>query len=90
MPVVINDEHARAAGSIRRVLSSWTRSEDLIRIGAYRPGTDQDIDRAIQFRPAIRKYLMQGAREAESFADARSQLLRLVASFGSAPVALKS
>jgi flagellum-specific ATP synthase len=90
MPVVINDEHARAAGSIRRVLSSWSRSEDLIRIGAYRPGTDQDIDRAIQFRPAIRKYLMQGAREAESFTDARSQLLRLVASFESAPVALKS
>jgi flagellum-specific ATP synthase len=84
MPVVISDEHLKAAGTIRRVLYSWARSEDLVRIGAYKSGTDQDIDRALQFRPAIRNYLVQGSRESETFADARNRLLRLVAAIESA------
>lgn len=79
MPVVIDEEHARAAAAIRRVLSSWTRSEDLVRIGAYKAGTDPDLDRAIRFRPAIRDYLVQSAGEAETQVGARSRLLRLVA-----------
>ena len=88
MPVVIDEEHARAAGAIRRVLSSWARSEDLVRIGAYKAGTDPDLDRAIRFRPAIRDYLVQSAGEAETQAGARSRLLRLVATIeGSAAVA---
>lgn len=84
MPLVITDEHSKAAASVRRVLSSWARSEDLVRIGAYKPGTDRDIDRAIQFLPVIRSYLAQSARESETFADARRQLLQLAASIENA------
>jgi flagellum-specific ATP synthase len=80
MPSVVTDGHSRAAATVRRVLSTWARSEDLVRIGAYKPGTDQDIDRALRFLPAIRSYLVQSPREPESFGDARNQLLRLVAS----------
>jgi flagellum-specific ATP synthase len=80
MPLVVSDEHARAAATLRRVLSSWARSEDLVRIGAYKAGTDPDIDRALRFRPAIRNYLVQSAREPETLVDARNQLLRLAAS----------
>jgi flagellum-specific ATP synthase len=83
MPVVINAEHLKAAGTIRRILYSWARSEDLVRIGAYKAGTDRDIDRALQFRPAIRNYLAQGSRESQTFADARDQLLKLVAAIES-------
>jgi flagellum-specific ATP synthase len=84
MPVVIIDDHARAAATLRRLLSSWARSEDLIRIGAYKLGTDQNLDRAIQFRPAIRNFLIQSAHERETFDDSRNQLLRLVAAIDSA------
>jgi flagellum-specific ATP synthase len=80
MPYVITDDHAAAAGTVRRLLSTWVRSEDLVRIGAYKPGTDPDIDRALKFRPAIRNYLAQSAREVEAFGSARTQLLQLVAS----------
>ncbi|HVT97221.1 MAG TPA: FliI/YscN family ATPase [Acidobacteriaceae bacterium] len=86
MPVVIDEAHARAAGVIRRLLASWARSEDLVRIGAYRAGTDRDIDLALQFRPAIRDYLQQAARGHQSMADARNQLLRLAGAIeGSTP-----
>jgi len=88
MPVVIDEEHARAASVIRRLLASWTRSEDLVRIGAYKAGTDRDIDRAIQFWPAMREYLVQRAREPQTLGDARLRLLRLVTTIEStAPVA---
>jgi flagellum-specific ATP synthase len=90
MPLVITDEHARAAATIRRVLSSWARSEDLVRIGAYKPGTDRDIDRALQFRPAIREYMVQSAREPETLDDARKQLLRMVAGIENASLAATS
>jgi len=77
MPAVVSDDHAQAAATVRRMLSIWARSEDLVRIGAYKPGTDPDLDRALASRPAIRQYLTQSARERVTFAEARSQLLRL-------------
>jgi flagellum-specific ATP synthase len=79
MPVVVADDHAKAAGMVRQVLFTWARSEDLVRIGAYKPGTDQQLDRALHFRPAIREYLTQSSREPETFVNARTQLLRLTA-----------
>ena len=78
MPLVVTDDHSRAAATVRRLLSTWARFEDLVRIGAYKPGTDQNIDRALRFLPAIRNYLVQSPREPETFADSRNQLLRLV------------
>jgi len=87
MPVVIQEDHARAAATIRRLLASWARSEDLVRIGAYKAGSDRDIDRALQFRPKIREFLVQSAREPETLTDARNRLLRLVESIeATAPV----
>jgi flagellum-specific ATP synthase len=79
MPAVVSDEHAGAAATVRRMLSAWANSEDLVRIGAYKAGTDATLDRAIRFRPAIRQYLAQGARERETFANARAQLLQMAA-----------
>ncbi len=85
MPAVVTGEHAGAAAEVRRLLATWARSEDLVRIGAYKSGTDPDLDRALCFRPAIRKYLVQSAREHETFASARDQLFRLAASMESGP-----
>ncbi len=79
MPVVAGEEHTRAAATIRRMLSAWARSEDLVRIGAYKPGSDADLDRALRFRPALRAFLAQTAREQETFADARARLLGFAA-----------
>lgn len=80
MPAIVSEEHRAAAAAVRRLLSTFSRSEDLVRIGAYKPGSDADLDRAIRFRPAIREYLAQKAGERGTFADARRELLRLTAS----------
>jgi len=43
----------------RKVLSSYSNMEELIRIGAYRAGSDPDVDRAIELYPSIEEFLRQ-------------------------------
>jgi len=45
----------------------YAKSEDLVRIGAYKPGADNDLDRAIQSRALLREFLVQHAEEDVSF-----------------------
>jgi flagellum-specific ATP synthase len=83
MPAIVAGEHAKAAALVRRMLSTWARSEDLVRIGAYRAGADEVLDRAMRYRPAIREYLAQSAAERQTFTDARTRLLGLAAAIES-------
>jgi flagellum-specific ATP synthase len=50
------------------MLAVYARSEDLVRIGAYKPGTDADLDRALRSRQALRAYLEQDSAEEVSLA----------------------
>ena len=83
MPSIVTGEHGKAAALVRRMLSTWARSEDLVRIGAYRAGADEVLDRAMRYRPAIREYLAQSAAERQTFTDARTRLLGLAAAIES-------
>lgn len=59
MPAVTTPAHRERAGLLRRLLAAYARSEDLVRIGAYKPGADPELDRALIARPIIRKYMEQ-------------------------------
>ncbi|MBC7166284.1 MAG: flagellum-specific ATP synthase FliI, partial [Phenylobacterium sp.] len=52
--------------------AAFSNMEELIRIGAYRPGSDPQVDRAIELNPAIEAFLRQDPSDAtgldESFA----------------------
>jgi flagellum-specific ATP synthase len=77
MPLVVAPEHKKAAALVRKMLATYARSEDLIRIGAYKPGADIDLDRAIHSRAQIRGYLEQDSGERVSFFDAFDRLMTL-------------
>lgn len=81
MPAVVTREHGEAARAVRRMLSAYARSEDLIRIGAYRPGTDASLDAAIASRAAVREYLVQDAGEHVSSRSAIDRLVAMTAGF---------
>ena len=74
MPVVTTPEHKAKAATVRRLLSSYARSEDLIRIGAYKAGTDEELDRAIRAMPLLREFLEQGSDESATMEETVSQL----------------
>jgi flagellum-specific ATP synthase len=63
MPAVTTPAHRAQAATVRRLLAAHARSEDLIRIGAYKAGTDDDLDRAIQAMPVLRAFLEQRSEE---------------------------
>ena len=78
MPSVVSREHRQAAGAVRKMLAIYARSEDLIRIGAYKAGADLELDRAIQRFAQIRAYLEQESRERVTYSDSLDRLTTLV------------
>ena len=79
MPAVATPPHMERAVTARRLLAAHARSEDLIRIGAYKPGTDAELDRAVKAMPGLRQFLQQGSRE-------RVTLTQTVERLGSLPL----
>jgi flagellum-specific ATP synthase len=69
MPAVTTKEHRAQASLARRLLAAHARSEDLIRIGAYKPGTDEELDRAMRAMPVLREFLEQQSNERVSMED---------------------
>jgi len=74
MPSVTNQSHMQHAHLFRKLMSAYARSEDLIRIGAYKPGSDPDLDRAIRARGTMQEFMMQSSQDHITFADALRQL----------------
>ncbi len=79
MPAVTQPAHRENAGLLRKLVAVYARSEDLVRIGAYKPGSDPDLDRALRARGAMRAFMTQDAREQVRFADCVSKLAALAA-----------
>jgi flagellum-specific ATP synthase len=79
MPVVTAPEHREQAALLRRLMAVYARSEDLVRIGAYKPGSDPDLDRALRARGAMRSFMTQGVDERPSLADCLRRLATLAA-----------
>ena len=52
-------EHKVAAGKLKNVLATYNEAEDLINIGAYKSGSNKNIDYAIEKIDAVNDYLMQ-------------------------------
>lgn len=77
MPAVTTPEHRAASAAVRRMLASYAKSEDLVRIGAYKSGSDPELDCALETRSAIRSFLMQDATEVVTLSGACEQLQTL-------------
>ena len=70
MPAVTEPGHREQAALLRRLMAVYARSEDLVRIGVYRPGADPELDRALRAREAMRGFLTQDAAARVRFSDA--------------------
>jgi len=79
MPAVTGTAHQDRAAVARRLMAAHARSEDLIRIGAYKPGTDAELDRAVRAMPGLKQFLQQVSRERVTMEQtvARLQALEL-------------
>jgi len=78
MPALVDEAHMGSALELRDALAAWQEGRDLVEIGAYRPGTNARLDRALERLTAIEAFLRQGTLETTSLAETR-ELLHLVA-----------
>ena len=59
MPDLVDPDHDQCATMARQALARLERSKDLISLGAYQPGTDRDLDFALDKERALRQWLDQ-------------------------------
>lgn len=62
----------------RRYMATYENMAELIRLGAYRRGTDPDVDRAMHFYPQIETFLTQREHEASTLAEGYAQLAKVL------------
>ena len=78
MTDICDAPHQDAARKFRRMLELWNKNEDLIMIGAYRAGTNPELDRVIAMREKTLAFLRQDVASACDLETAREALLALV------------
>lgn len=63
MPGCNTDEENALLKTARKYIADYNDMEEMIRLGAYRPGANRDIDEAIYFHPEIEGFLAQNKEE---------------------------
>ncbi len=74
---VVDKEQGQAIKKLRAVLSTLAEVEDMVRIGAYTRGSDPSVDRALDLKPMIEKFLRQNVGERATFEHTRQQMLQI-------------
>jgi flagellum-specific ATP synthase len=74
VPVAVRPVLAKA----RELMSVYADMEELIRLGAYRKGSDPNVDRAIAVNPMLEAFLSQQREETATIAEGYSQLEAIV------------
>ncbi len=75
---LIDDDHKDMAAESRKLLSKYESMEDLINIGAYVQGSQPEVDRAIQKRPELMKFLRQEPDERYDLKEILNQLQKIL------------
>jgi flagellum-specific ATP synthase len=63
MNQIVSEKHLELAQEIRSLLAIYEENSELIHIGAYKKGSNQEIDRAISFYPVIIEFLKQNVMD---------------------------
>ena len=67
MSAIATKDHKRVAGQLKNVLATYKEAEDLINIGAYKDGSNKNIDFAKSKIDAVNAFLLQQTDEKFDF-----------------------
>jgi flagellum-specific ATP synthase len=74
---IVTPQHHQAARAVTELVATYRRSEDLITLGAYKPGANERLDRAVDRHPAIEGYLKQEVGDRAPLTDSITALFKL-------------
>ena len=78
MPDIVDAGHLQMVRELRRMYSLYQQNRDLISVGAYQPGSDPRIDKAIEKNPAILNFLQQDMDEPVEIEQSLQELALLL------------
>lgn len=78
MPACVPEEARELILNARRLMSAYADMEELIRLGAYRTGSDPLVDLAVAKHDVLEAFLGQKKDESSSIEDGYSQLANLL------------
>lgn len=74
MDAIVDPAHRSDARAFRALMASWQANRDLVLMGAYRPGADSQLDRAMALKPQLDALLQQEPEARASLADSVAAL----------------
>ena len=77
MPKVVPREHLIVSGHLRDLMASYKESEDLINVGAYAPGTNPKVDKAMIVHNDLTDLLQQKVEDAASIDDTYDRMVEI-------------
>ena len=78
MPRAADPAYLPAIARARQVMATYADMEELIRLGAYRPGSSAEIDEAIALHRPLEAFLAQGKDEATSLPEGYRRLAQIL------------
>jgi len=78
MPACVDETALPLILKARQLMSTFSEMEELIRLGAYRTGSNPEVDEAIAYQPALEAFLSQNKGEATSLSDGYADLARIL------------
>jgi flagellum-specific ATP synthase len=79
MTNLIDNEQFSIVRRFKSLYSRYQRNRDLITVGAYAPGTDSMLDRAIALQPHMEAFLQQSIQEKAVYAQSLADMSEIVA-----------
>jgi flagellum-specific ATP synthase len=78
MQEIVPPGQIEAARQLRELISTFGQSRELVNLGAWKPGANPVLDRAVALWPGIQKFLAQRPAERAGFVDSVTELQRLL------------
>jgi len=77
MKDIVDDRHLKYAQRLLELLATYAKYEDIINIGAYKEGTNPQVDFAIKMMDKINSFLRQDINERATFQESLEHLYSL-------------
>ncbi len=78
MPQCNNEDENKLVSHARRLMAAYENMAEMIRLGAYRRGSDPTTDEAIHFNPSLEAFLSQGKDDQSDLAQGYAQLAQIL------------
>ncbi len=78
MPRAADPKYLPLVNQAKQVMATYADMEELIRLGAYRPGSSAEVDEAIRLHKPLEAFLGQGKDEATGLLEGYQQLEQIL------------